>query len=147
MPLKLLTAKGVILTERAWVSKWRTRVKLHLNTRTNQNIFTAHGTGYVTVSNQCFKHSIVVTPEQVFTDWQPHGFDALSESDFAYLLAMKPEIVLLGTGTQQRFPHPRLYQQLTAAGIGVESMDTPAACRTYNILMGEDRKVVAAILL
>ncbi|RFC31537.1 MAG: putative conserved protein, contains Mth938-like domain [Candidatus Nitrotoga sp. MKT] len=122
-------------------------MKLHLNTRTNQNIFTAHGTGYVTVSGQRFEHSIVVTPELVFTDWQPHNFDALSESDFAYLLAMKPEIVLLGTGAQQCFPHPRLYQQLTAASIGVESMDTPAACRTYNILMGEDRKVVAAILL
>lgn len=122
-------------------------MKLHLNTRTNQNIFTAHGAGYVTVSGLSFEHSIVVTPEQVFTDWQPHSFDALGESDFAYLLAMKPEIVLLGTGAQQRFPHPRLYQQLTAAGIGVESMDTPAACRTYNILMGEDRKVVAAILL
>ena len=145
--MKLLTAKGVILTERAWVSKWRTRVKLHLNTRTNQNIFTAHGAGYVTVSGLSFEHSIVVTPEQVFTDWQPQGFDALNESHFDYLLAMKPEIVLLGTGSQQCFPHPRLYQQLTAAGIGVESMDTPAACRTYNILIGEDRKVVAAILL
>lgn len=122
-------------------------MKLHLNTRTNQNIFTAHGAGNVTVNGQCFEHSIVVTPEQVFSDWQPQGFDALKESHFVYLLAMKPEIVLLGTGAQQRFPHPRLYQQLTAAGIGVESMDTPAACRTYNILMGEDRKVVAAILL
>ena len=122
-------------------------MKLHLNTRTNQNIFTAHGAGSVTVSGLRFEHSIVVTPEQVFTDWQPQGFDTLNESHFAYLLAMKPEIVLLGTGAQQHFPHPRLYQQLTAAGIGVESMDTPAACRTYNILMGEDRKVVAAILL
>jgi uncharacterized protein len=122
-------------------------VKLHLNTRTNQKIFTAHGAGYVTVSGQRFEHSIVVTPEQVFSDWQPQGFAALNESHFVHLLAMKPEIVLLGTGAQQRFPHPRLYQQLTAAGIGVESMDTPAACRTYNILMGEDRKVVAAILL
>lgn len=122
-------------------------MKLHLNTRTNQNVFTAHGAGYVTVNGQRFEHSIIVTPEQVFRDWQPQGFDALNESHFAYLLAMKPEIVLLGTGGQQCFPHPRLYQQLTAVGIGVESMDTPAACRTYNILMGEDRKVVAAILL
>lgn len=145
--MKLLTAKGVILTEHAHVGKWRTRVKLHLNTRTNQNIFTAHGTGYVTVNELRFTHSIVVTPEQIFSDWQPQGFDALSESHFTYLLAMKPEIVLLGTGDRQRFPHPRLYQPLTAAGICLESMDTPAACRTYNILMGEDRKVVAAILL
>lgn len=122
-------------------------MKLHLNTRTNQNVFTAHGAGYVMVSGQRFEHPIVVTPEQVFSDWQPQGFDALNESHFAYILVMKPEIVLLGTGAQQRFPHPRLYQQLTAVGIGVESMDTPAACRTYNILMAEDRKVFAAILL
>ena len=86
-------------------------------------------------------------PEQVFDDWQPQGFDALNEGHFDYLLALKPEILLLGTGTQLRFPHPRLYQQLIGAGIGVECMDTAAACRTYNILMGEDRKVVAGILL
>lgn len=122
-------------------------MKLHLNTNASQNIFTAYGAGYVTIREQCFKHSLVVTPEQIFNDWQPQGFDALSESHFTYLLAIRPEIVLLGTGIRQRFPHPRLYQQLTAAGIGVESMDTPAACRTYNILMSEDRKVAAAILL
>ena len=65
----------------------------------------------------------------------------------AYFLTLKPEILLLGTGAQLRFPHPRLYRQLIAAGIGMECMDTAAACRTYNILMGEDRKVVAGILL
>lgn len=149
-PLKLLIAKGVILTEHTPVSKSskrRTRVKLHLNTSINQNIFTACGAGYVTVNGQCFSQSIVVTPEQVFNDWNPQDFDALTEIHFAYLLAIRPEIILLGTGPRQRFPHPRLYHQLTAAGIGVESMDTPAACRTYNILMSEDRKVAAAILL
>ena len=122
-------------------------MKLHLNTSTTQKIFTAHGSGFVTVSGQRYEHSLVVTPEQVFDDWQPQGFAALNESHFDYLLALKPEILLLGTGTQLRFPHPRLYRQLIAAGIGVECMDTAAACRTYNILMGEDRKVVAAILL
>ena len=55
-------------------------------------------------------------------------------------------MLLLGTGARQRFPHPRLYRALTDAGIGVECMDTPAACRTYNILVAEDRRVVAAIL-
>lgn len=122
-------------------------MKLHLHTSTTQKIFTAHGAGYVAVSGQRFEHAIVVTPEQVFSDWPAQTFDTLNEAHFAYLLALKPEILLLGTGAQQRFPHPRLYRQLTAAGIGVECMDTAAACRTYNILMGEDRKVIAAILL
>ena len=122
-------------------------MKLHLNTSISQKIFTAHGKGYVAVSRERFEHPIVVTPEQVLTDWQPQGFDALEETHFAYFLALKPEILLLGTGAQQRFAHPRLYQALSAAGIAVEFMDTAAACRTYNILMAEVRKVVAAILL
>jgi uncharacterized protein len=122
-------------------------LKLHLNISTAQKIFTAHGKGYVTVNGERFEHSIVVTPEQVLTDWQPQGFDALNEMHFAYFLALKPEILLFGSGAQQRFAHPRLYQALSAAGIGVEFMDTAAACRTYNILVAEDRKVVAGILL
>ena len=81
------------------------------------------------------------------TDWQPHEYEALNETDFAYFLAIKPEILLFGTGTQQRFPPPRLYQALSLSGIGVEFMDTAAACRTYNILMAEDRNVAAAVLL
>ena len=122
-------------------------LKLQLNTSTAQKIFTAHGKGYVSVSGERFEHPILVTPEQVLTEWQPQGFDELDETHFAYFLTLKPEILLFGTGAQQRFAHPRLYQELIAAGIGVEFMDTAAACRTYNILMAEDRRVVAAILL
>jgi len=122
-------------------------LKLHLNTSITKKTFTAHGEGYVTVSHERFEHPIVVTPEQVLTDWQPQGFDALDETHFAYFLALKPEILLFGTGAQQRFPHPRLYHALSAEGIGVEFMNTAAVCRTYNILMAEDRRVVAAILL
>ncbi|MGC2456868.1 MAG: Mth938-like domain-containing protein [Gallionellaceae bacterium] len=122
-------------------------MKLHLNTSATQKIFTAHGAGYVMVSGERYSHTIVVTPEQVLTDWRPQDFAALDEAHFEYFLRLQPEVLLLGTGNQQHFPHPRLYRQLIAAGIGVECMDTPAACRTYNILMTEDRKVVAAILL
>ncbi len=122
-------------------------MKLHLNTSATQNIFTAHGAGYVVVGVQRFEHPVVVTPERLYTDWQPLGFDALDETRFAYFLALKPEILLLGTGAQQRFPHPHLYRQLIEARIGVECMYTAAACRTYNILMAENRKVAAAILL
>ena len=122
-------------------------MKLHLSNVTAQKVFTAHGAGYVAVSGQRFEHPIVVMPEQVFTDWQPQGFRALNEAHFAYFLDLRPDVLLLGTGAQQHFPHPRLYQTLIAAGIGVEFMNTPAACRTYNILLGEDRKVAAGILL
>ena len=122
-------------------------MKLHLNTSLSQKIFTAHGKGYVAVSGERFEHPVVVTPEHVLTDWQPQGFEALDESHFVYFLALEPEILLFGTGTRQRFAPPRLTRALATVGIGVEFMDTPAACRTYNILMAEDRKVVAAILL
>ncbi len=122
-------------------------MKLHLNQRTQKNIFTAHGAGYVSVNGQRYEHSLVVVPEQLHIDWSVANFDALSEAHFDYLRALQPEILLLGTGAQQKFPHPKLFQSLIAAGIGVEAMSTSAACRTYNILMSEDRKVVAAILI
>ena len=77
----------------------------------------------------------------------PAGFDALAEADFAALLAHKPEVVLLGTGATLRFPHPRLLAPLTDARVGVEVMDTPAACRTFNILSGEGRRAIAALIV
>ncbi|MBI1174642.1 MAG: hypothetical protein GC139_05160 [Sideroxydans sp.] len=122
-------------------------MKLHLANTADQKTFTAYGTGYVMVSGERYEQPIVVTPQQVLTDWQPQDFAGLGEAHFEYFRAFAPEILLLGTGERQHFPHPRLYRMLTEAGIGVECMDTAAACRTYNILMSEDRKVVAAILL
>lgn len=99
------------------------------------------------VNGERFDRSIVVLAEEVRSDWAVAGFGGLAETHFEYFLALKPDVLLLGTGVTQRFPHPRLYRALTDAGIGVECMDTPAACRTYNILVAEDRRVVAAILL
>jgi len=122
-------------------------LKLHLFSSASKNIFTAHGVDYVSVNNQRFEQAIVVTPEQVLQDWAAQRFETLAETDFSYFLALQPDVLLIGTGRQHRFAHPQLYRTLTDAGIGVEFMDTPAACRTYNILVAEDRKVVAAILL
>lgn len=122
-------------------------MKLQLFSNAGKNIFTAHGDGYVTVNNQRYEQAIVVTADQVRSDWPVQDFETLTETGFAYFLALQPEVLLIGTGRQHRFAHPRLYRALTDAGIGVEFMDTPAACRTYNILTAEDRKVVAAILL
>jgi uncharacterized protein len=122
-------------------------LKLHLADLGDKKLFTAHGADHVMVNNERYDHSIAVLAGEVRGDWAVAGFDALRAADFDYFLALKPDVLLLGTGAQQRFPHPSLFRSLTDAGIGVECMDTPAACRTYNILVAEDRKVVAAILL
>ncbi len=122
-------------------------MKLHLSNPGDTKLFTAHGADHVMVNGERHERSIVVLAEEVRSDWVVAGFDELSEAHFAYFVALKPDVLLLGTGATQRFPHPRLYRALTDAGIGVECMDTPAACRTYNILVAEDRKVVAAILI
>ncbi len=122
-------------------------MKLHLATTASRNIFTAHGPGHVVVGGQRFERPVVVTPEELRADWPVQDFDTLDEGHFAWFLPLRPEVLLLGTGSRLRFPHPRLYRQLTEARIPVECMDTPAACRTYNILLGEGRKVVAAILV
>ncbi|MEO9135054.1 MAG: Mth938-like domain-containing protein [Casimicrobiaceae bacterium] len=108
-------------------------------------IVTGLGTGWVRVGATEYRENIVLLPDQVITGWAPSGFDALSEDDFAGLLDSKPEIVLLGTGETQHFPHPRLLAALTAAHVGVEAMDTRAACRTFNILVAEGRRVAAAL--
>jgi uncharacterized protein len=121
-------------------------VKISLSLNPGQKVFTAHGPGYVTVSGERYEIPIVVVPQQVLSDWPATTFAALGEAHFEYFLALKPEVLLLGSGAEHRFARPRLYRALSNAGIGVEFMTTPAVCRTYNILMDEGRKVAAAIL-
>ncbi len=121
-------------------------MKFHLQQPTGQNLFTGYGAGYVTVNGVRHESSVVVTPTQVIADWAPEGFESLAASHFEFLLTLKPEIVLLGTGLRLRFPPSQLARPLAAAGIGIEIMDTQAACRTYNILVAEGRNVIAALL-
>ena len=120
-------------------------VKLHASAPSALNTFSGYGDGYVLVNGQRRDSSLIVTPEQLLP-WSAAGFDALTEADFQTILELRPEILLLGTGPKQRFPHPRLTKALAAQRIGVEAMDLQAACRTYNILMAEERRVVAALL-
>jgi uncharacterized protein len=121
-------------------------VKFHLNTGAG-NMFTGHGAGYVRIGETDYRENLLVTPERLVEGWAPRGFEALAESDFAALAALRPEVALFGGGATMRFPHPRLTRALTEAGIGLDVMDTPAACRTYNILAAEGRRVAAAILI
>ena len=120
---------------------------LHLNTNTNQKLFTEYGEGFVAVNGKRYQQPVVVMATEVRSDWAATDFASLDATHFDYFLALKPEVLLLGTGTKQQFAHPDLYRELIRAKIAVEFMDTPAACRTYNILVAEDRHVVAAVLL
>jgi len=122
-------------------------LKLHLPTPTTQNLCTGYGQGFVAVNQRRIETNIVILPEQLVEPWPPVSFEALSEADFASLAELPIEVVLLGTGVKMRFPHPRLAEPLRRANIGFEVMDTQAACRTYNILMGEGRRVAAALFI
>jgi uncharacterized protein len=120
-------------------------VKLHVSAPGPRNAITGYGEGYVLVNSQRHESSLIVMPDRVLP-WDVAGFEALTAEHFSSLRSLQPEILLLGTGPKQRFPHPRLTAPLAAAGIGVEVMDLKAACRTYNILVAEERKVAAALL-
>jgi len=121
-------------------------VKFHLATP-NGNVVTGLGPGWVRIGATEYRENLVLTPESVAPGWAAKGFDELEPSDFSDLLAQKPEVILFGAGPAIRFPHPRLTGEVAKAGIGFEVMDTAAACRTYNILAAEGRRVVAALLL
>ncbi len=121
-------------------------MKLHLAQAPGQNIFTGYGPGYVAVNHVRHEKHLLVTPDQLIA-WDLSAFDALEAAHFEYLLTLKPEIVLLGTGATVRFPRPELARLLATAKVGLEVMDSKAACRTYNILTAEGRRVLAAILI
>jgi uncharacterized protein len=121
-------------------------VKLHLTGSGDLNLFTAYGDRYVVVNGRRIETSVIVLPDRIVEDWGATGFDALDTAHMARLAGLDSEIVLLGTGTLLRFPRPELMRPLVQAGRGLEVMDVRAACRTYNILASEARKVAAALL-
>lgn len=121
-------------------------VKLHLAQAYGHNMFTGYGAGYVAINGARHETHLLVTAERLVA-WDIAGFEAVDAGQAANFLALEPEVVILGTGATLRFPHPELARRLSAAGIGLEVMDSNAACRTYNILLAEGRRVLAAILI
>jgi uncharacterized protein len=121
-------------------------LKLHADPLTSLNTVTAYGAGFVEINRTRHSGALVFGPDVPVSPWAVGGFDGLTAERIEELLPLRPELVLLGTGERQRFPGPAVLQPLAAAGIGVEVMSTPAACRTYNILMSEGRRVIAAFL-
>ncbi|MDA1118276.1 MAG: Mth938-like domain-containing protein [Proteobacteria bacterium] len=120
-------------------------MKLHASAPTRLHTFTGYGEGYVLIDGERHERALIVMPGQL-VPWPVAGFEALAQEHFAQIAALRPEVVLLGTGSRLRFPHPRLTGALAHARIGLEVMDVQAACRTYNILMAEERAVAAALL-
>ncbi len=121
-------------------------MKFTLATSGVTHSFTACGDDWVEINGQRVVHSLRLMADQAPVAWG-HPFDALQETDFSDLLDCRPELVVFGSGRVFRFPHPRLTRALGEARIGFEVMDTRAACRTFNVLAGEGRRVLAAILL
>lgn len=106
-----------------------------------------YGPDWIAVDGERFSDSLVLSSQGQRHAWNCARFEDLSRAHFELLADMAPEMVLFGSGTRLRFPRPQWLQALTARQIGVETMDLAAACRTYNILAGEGRHVVAALLL
>lgn len=103
--------------------------------------------GKVKVNEQEFSHSLILTPERIIPDWPPAVVADLSAAHLQDVLALDPEIILIGTGERLVFPDQKLLARVMQRGVGIECMDTRAACRTYNILVHEGRRVAAALLV
>jgi uncharacterized protein len=122
-------------------------MKLHRESFSGLNTVTGYGSGFVEINKVRHTSPLLLLPEGDIPSWDAPGFEQLSIEHFLPLQSYRPEIILLGSGMRQQFPHPRLIAALAQAGMGLEVMDTPAACRTYNILVAEGRKVAAALIL
>jgi uncharacterized protein len=108
---------------------------------------TAYGPGWVAIQGEKIEHSVLITSEGLRLDWNCQKFEDLNASHFAQLATLDVELVIFGSGERLRFPQPEWQLGLMQRRLGLETMDTQAACRTYNILAGEGRKVAAALLI
>lgn len=121
-------------------------MKLHLSNTGSINLFTAYGDGYVAVNHEKHDKNLILLPDALVPEWTAATPATLTEADMQALLGLGVEIVLLGTGSRLRFPPGALLRPFAPAGVGLEVMDIQAACRTYNILASEGRRVAAALL-
>jgi uncharacterized protein len=110
------------------------------------NAITAYGAGEIRMRERVFRASLIATRDAVIPEWNPAPVEQLAIDDFARLLELTPDVVILGTGPRQRMPPPQLFAMFASRGIGLEVMDTGAACRTYNLLLSEFREVAIALI-
>ncbi len=122
-------------------------MKIHLDTGDGRRLIRRYEPGRISIDDLVYERSVILTPDKVTPDWRPRHFGELDAASLAELGAGSPEIILLGTGGVLRFPPPAWLAPFALTQVGVECMDTAAACRTYNLLMSEGRRVVAGLLL
>ena len=122
-------------------------MQIHLETGGAANLIRLYEPGRIVIREESYRRSLIVLPDRLITDWPPQRYADLAAEHLQVLATLNCEVLLLGTGRQLRFPPPSELAPLAAAGIGLEVMDTGAACRTYNILMAEGRQVGAALLM
>jgi uncharacterized protein len=122
-------------------------MKIHLDASNGRCVVRGYEPGRLHIDNEVYEHSLILMPERVVANWRPRHFGELDVSSLAELAAWQPEVVVLGTGSTLRFPPAAWLAPFFASQVGVECMDTGAACRTYNLLMSEGRSVVAGLLL
>lgn len=107
----------------------------------------AYEPGAITVNETTYHQSLIISPSKLITEWPPNSLKELKDDHFKAMLDLRPEIVILGTGIRFTMPPASQLAPLYQNKLGVECMDTGAACRTYTALMSEDRNVVAALLI
>jgi uncharacterized protein len=121
-------------------------MKLTLDANPTVNLIRSYSIHELRVGEQVFHRSCILTPDRIFSDWRPTKVEDLRPTDFDALFATKPQLVLLGTGDRQQFPPASIRAAFVRAGVGLETMDLGAACRTFNVLVQEERVVSAALL-
>jgi uncharacterized protein len=123
-------------------------MKLHRDNNSDSlNLIKAYTTGVITVNESSYQGSLIISPGAIVENWPPACHSDLNSEHCQQILDLGPEIILIGTGKRQHFPAPAILQPLINSGVGVEIMATDSACRTYNILAGEGRNVVAGLIV
>lgn len=110
-------------------------------------VIRAYAPGRISVNDVLLQTSCILAPDRLLENWPPQRFEDITLDHLQVALDLKPEILVIGTGPTLRFPEARIMAVIQQLGIGLEVLDTAAACRTYNVLVSENRKVVAALLM
>ena len=122
-------------------------MKLQSDPHFGANTITGYGDGYVEINKTPYSYAVLLSSDGEILKWGVQSFEVLEAAHFAQMVDLKPELILIGTGNQQRFPKPEILKSLISAKIGFEIMASQAACRTYNILVGEGRQVLLALIV
>lgn len=122
-------------------------MKLQPDKQPSLNTVSAYGPDYIEINAQRYSQSLLLSPESPVIEWSCTCFEDIKTEDFEQIAKLDPAVVIFGSGQRIRFPQAALIAPLIARNIGLETMDLQAACRTYNVLMAEGRKVVAALLI